>query len=346
MARFTEEQRCYAQAMKMIIELHHDLKALNEKCLQIENPNDGWYSDRLIEKIAEVLHWVIPSFSPCIYVRPHRHFRYGGNDEKITLTTGGLITFVEIMEALKTDLSKGPTPTNQPFVIKEVISKQHRRPHQFSDEKMQTANRQSTNDRNELELAILHELPDVAGDDYSKFYDRLHTALTVSSNHFEAFTIGTNSNSVLEDAFFPADEDRVSCPGFVQDETSFIEVIHFALVKYQYLFESFERVKICKQCGKLFWEKRLGTKEFCGGTCRKRYNDSLQSPDIRLCRERQNAWITRMGVEIVSMPSVYRLQKDDCDGCTRQCKGGACARLAEKNPKGFSVLKKVKRIPS
>jgi hypothetical protein len=113
------------------------------------------------------------------------------------------------------------------------------------------------------------------------------------------------------------------------------------LIRYQYLFGSFKRVKVCKQCGNLFFEKRLGAREFCSGLCRKHYNDNLQPPESRHCRDRQNQWMDNKSRKIFSVSSIYRVQRDDCAECDGTKKSGECPALIKKNKKAFAELAKI-----
>ena len=73
----------------------------------------------------------------------------------------------------------------------------------------------------------------------------------------------------------------------------FIKFVQAFFVKYQAVFGSFDRVKICRYepCSKLFHVGRLG-KEFCSNTCRAGHNTESEPKEVyRHCRERQNAWL-------------------------------------------------------
>jgi hypothetical protein len=91
---------------------------------------------------------------------------------------------------------------------------------------------------------------------------------------------------------------------------------------------------VCRQCGKLFFEKKLGAGLYCSPLCRKRYNDSLQQRDRRLCRERQNQWI-RYRRLFHDWPKFYTLQKDSCAYCPGNVESGKCPELIRKNAEAF-----------
>jgi hypothetical protein len=117
---------------------------------------------------------------------------------------------------------------------------------------------------------------------------------------FDSFILGTHDYESALEIFAAENYDidnperswkKVYSPGFSNKTVSLTDVLIYILIRYQYLFGSFKRVKVCKQCGNLFFEKRLGAREFCSGLCRKHYNDNLQPPESRHCRDRQNQWM-------------------------------------------------------
>lgn len=121
--------------------------------------------------------------------------------------------------------------------------------------------------------------------------------------------------------YSPGHSDALAFPDFIQG----------MLIGFQSVFGSFERVKLCKyrECRRLFIEKRSGKRDFCNPTCKKRYNDSLQSPSKRLCRIRQNAWLLNQGHEI----RMYQLECEESDICPAEntkLKGGSCPEIEKK----------------
>ena len=121
--------------------------------------------------------------------------------------------------------------------------------------------------------------------------------------------------------YSPGHSDALGFPDFVQG----------MLIGFQAVFGSFERVKICKykECRKLFMEKRLGKRDFCSPTCKKKYNDTLQSRAKRLCRERQNAWLRNSG-KIIRMYQQECHNSDVCPVEDTKLKGGSCPEVTRK----------------
>ncbi len=115
------------------------------------------------------------------------------------------------------------------------------------------------------------------------------------------------------------------------DAPGFPDFIQGMLIGFQSVFGSFERVKVCKykECRRLFIEKRSGKRDFCNPTCKKRYNDTLQSPSKRLCRIRQNAWLLNQGHKI----RMYQLECEEsgiCPAENTKLKGGSCPEIEKK----------------
>jgi hypothetical protein len=188
---------------------------------------------------------------------------------------------------------------------------------------------------------IIPPIPEDADDEtITEYYNLKSSALNKAPNHFESFRIRVHYSDDDPDS----DDDpgvfrlergsRISSLGYFTPKAGFIHVIKYLLVKYQYLFGSFERIKICKQCEKLFIEKQLGAGMYCGGTCRKRHYDSLQPKEKRLCRERQNWWI-RYRHLFHRWPRGFTLQKDDCLNCPGTVESGRCPLLIKKNKRIF-----------
>ena len=189
-------------------------------------------------------------------------------------------------------------------------------------------------------------IPPVSKDATAKTLDEYQNLLSSVLNEpcqlFESFQVSVKRESDLYENFFEEEDGRISAPGYTRSDVSFLYAVKFILVKYQYVMDSYERLKLCKQCEKLFFEKKIGSKDYCSPSCRKKYNDALQIPEIRKCREKQNAWIRYKYKSIAICPKVYFLYKDECNGCTGAVKGGDCQVLRAKNKKAFKVINQQK----
>lgn len=100
--------------------------------------------------------------------------------------------------------------------------------------------------------------------------------------------------------------------------TSLISLIRAVLVSFHLSFGSFERLKLCKKCQKMFFEKRKGAREFCSNSCRVMFNAATESEDKRLCRQRQKKYLQYH--DSYSFP----IYKDACAGCTMPVESGKC----------------------
>lgn len=284
----------------------------------------------------------------------------------ISVTPGVLLNFIGAMDALKVDVSRktldnqkvDDSEKGQPricFKIDEIVVESHKK---LEVEERGQGRRQAGNKRGNknkrLKFSIVPALDRAVASltEEAAYRELFHMHLSDPPSRYDSFVLGSHDSKLFDFVFanynlLEVDGGgwKIFSPGYSQRETSIFDVAVYILIKYQSLFGSFDRIKKCRQCENLIFEKRLGTREFCGGTCRKRYNDSLQPPEKRLCRERQNAWISRQlntkkdrGVTIV-----YRLQKDDCSGCIGQLRAGECPILRRKNLKAFKIIDQYKR---
>ena len=169
---------------------------------------------------------------------------------------------------------------------------------------------------------------------------------------YEIFHVGAGSDSELSDVLFTTDlsmdpnEDPQIMSPKDGTRTSFIGVVRYFFVKYYMVFGSFDRLKLCKSCEKLFLEKKLGHREFCSGLCRKKYHDALQSPEKRLCRERQNSWIRYQFNFHKVLKTKHKLmrftvQKFECETCKKCLESGDCQVLRDKNDEAFKIIDSV-----
>jgi hypothetical protein len=345
MVRFTDEQLRFGQAMKMMIDVYHRLKAIDSSLIKLGDKPGSWFSKSIIMDLAEVFALTIPNFYPCMYFAEYSKFRYRGEDEEITITNGGILNFIEAMESLKDDVSGGITKC---FNIREIIVQYHERPDSGSSDSSEI----DSHNEGKKGCAIVPVLDRTKARKVkiSDYHHRLHTRLNDDPAKFDSFILGTHDYESALEIFAAENYDidnperswkKVYSPGFSNKTVSLTDVLIYILIRYQYLFGSFKRVKVCKQCGNLFFEKRLGAREFCSGLCRKHYNDNLQPPESRHCRDRQNQWMDNKSRKIFSVSSIYRVQRDDCAECDGTKKSGECPALIKKNKKAFAELAKI-----
>lgn len=348
MARFTEEQSKYGAAMELMINLYYQLKGMDPSLLKLGEKPTAWLSTPLVMSMAEIFHLSIPNFSPCMYFPEYSKFRYRGEGEEITITNGGILNFIEAMEALKSDVLQKKTAC---FKISEVITESHESPDKGAGDRSRWSMKAGRAFEGGLNCTIVPGPAIVRKaaeqDDIRDYQNKLHARLNNDPSSFDSFVLSHQDSQLFNftiqnyDIYNVARSGwRIYSPGFSAKSISLTDAVIYLLIRYQYLFGSYERVKACKQCGNLFFEKRLGSREFCSGLCRKNYNDSLQMPAKRLCRERQNQWTIYKFKNIRGCPRPYRLQKDDCNKCDGVTASGKCPALMKKNPKAQKFLHK------
>jgi hypothetical protein len=104
------------------------------------------------------------------------------------------------------------------------------------------------------------------------------------------------------------------------------------IVMFHAAFGDFSRLKICKECGALFYEKRSDRKEFCESLCRVKFNQAGEPCEKRKCRMRQNQWVRNSLAKIKSNKTPYTIGKGECSECsTGKVKGGKCEIILKKN---------------
>jgi hypothetical protein len=332
LARFTSEQKNISEAVKLMIDLYYYLKDAKQ---------ESWFSDKVIEMVSKMLGLTIPNFYPCLYFQKYSYFRFREKEEKVSLLKSHLAVFIEFIDAIKNDIGNG---IHDIFKIVGMVQ-EIRQSFEFTVQPMSF--RKGSADVKfpvgTIQCRIVSPLSeDADAKSQDEYLDLQLNALNQPCHKFESFQVSVNGDSHLYENLFEEKGGRISAIGYIRPDASFLHAIKFILVKYQYLMGSYERLKLCNQCEKLFLEKKIGSKEYCSPSCRKKYYDALQIPEIRKCRERQNAWIRYKYKNIVLVPRIYYLHKDECDGCTGAVKGGDCKMLRNKNKKAFKVIAKQK----
>lgn len=118
--------------------------------------------------------------------------------------------------------------------------------------------------------------------------------------------------------------------------TSFVQIARAVLVNFHISFGSYERIKNCLECGKIFFEKKKASGLYCGVKCKSEYNIKLLSPEKRRCMEKQNIWIRRefgnpkYAIETDEF-AIDSMKRSDCRKCDKCQKGGHCSVLINKN---------------
>jgi hypothetical protein len=146
----------------------------------------------------------------------------------------------------------------------------------------------------------------------------------------------------------------------------FIEVIQALLINFDVEFGGYDRIKSCRQCEKIFFEKKKGAAQFCSTKCRSQFNRESEPDQKRLCRGRQNHWLgyhydderldlpkmlwklyvspkqddpNKIPDEFPIPPMKDDVKKGDCTQCDCCVPTGECSRLFYYNPKVVTAIK-------
>lgn len=117
---------------------------------------------------------------------------------------------------------------------------------------------------------------------------------------------------------------------YPQGWTSFVQIARSVLVNFHIEFGSFERLKNCPECGKLFFEKKYGSRLYCSTACKANYIGKLFG------KERQNIWLRReygnFKYDIEKDDFIIdSVKKRDCLKCEKCQKGTICQILRMRN---------------
>jgi hypothetical protein len=157
---------------------------------------------------------------------------------------------------------------------------------------------------------------------------------------FQVEPISTFGESLLTAP--PCEDPPETIPSIAfQSWTSFIQIFRSILINYYTSFGSYDRIKSCVQCGKLFFEKKKTTGMFCGRKCKKKHSDG--PPDRYNCRMKQNRWLNYRydydrKIDAGDLSDRETIKKADCADCIVYPASGECIKLREKNPQLFLRL--------
>ena len=120
---------------------------------------------------------------------------------------------------------------------------------------------------------------------------------------------------------------------------SLLDVVKSLFVHFHVDHVDFTNIKLCEydQCQNLMIEIQDGQKRFCSPGCKTKYNNSIDDPEKRRCRSRQNKYLERYKdrLSYSDQPAIFTtVFKEDCEKCEipSGLKGGGCPNLKEKNP--------------
>lgn len=146
----------------------------------------------------------------------------------------------------------------------------------------------------------------------------------------------------------------------------FIEVIQALLINFDVEFGGYDRIKSCRQCGHIFFEKQKGAGQFCGDKCRLKHDRASEPNEKRLCRGRQYQWLkyhydhekldlpkmlwklyespkqddpNQEPEEFRKPPKKDYVKKGDCTKCDLCVPTGECSLLHYYNPKVVMAIR-------
>jgi len=144
----------------------------------------------------------------------------------------------------------------------------------------------------------------------------------------------------------------------------FLPVVQSLIMTFDLEMDGFERMKNCRQCEKIFFEKKKDAGRFCSPKCKTQFNRESEPRQKVLCRGRQNQWLGYQYNERKDLPTiVWKLyeshkhddpkklpeelpevkkpdyvRKGDCTECNLCAPTGECSRLHYYNPKLVTAI--------
>lgn len=335
MARLTQEEKRVREAMKSLIELNYIFESGQGKEWAIlEHGKFFIFSRRLLKKISHVLNLVIPNFSPCYFYPKLRVFFFR---TRMTLIDFSEISYLQYLSKLLAAIRKD-IQMNIPlsFLIENVV--------------YESGIQGNLKKRfNFLSFEKNSYCPTVRMKTIGRNLDFVDVDLSSPPSYYETFVVDYNSRGEFDLTFgrplfdpnYKFKHNQITSP---RDgvRIPFFDVVRYIFAKYAFLFGSFDRLKCCQHCSRLFYEIKAGHGKFCSGRCRKAAHDSLEPRAIRLCRERQNRWIRYhvfQAAKDINIKHAYLVAKDECSSCKGPLASGQCPPLKEKNSVAFDRLK-------
>jgi len=344
--RFTNEHNNFKDAMKIIFDLEKHLNKIKES---------SYYTDNhTILLVAKLCHKTIPNFSPSVYYPGA--FRYRDRMETIILQGSRnhedersfLKDFVHIMCALREDIKKRSynllsideiirqtrgynylKDSGYKEWIKNAGSNKNIKDYDWMKYERYMASKYKREyiDNNPI-CEIRESLPkgdiQAAWRAYDFFTNKILNEPPFLHESFK-ITYKTGSN-FYKSLGMESPQEEISSPGYSNSQVYFIEVFKYILVKYVTLFGSLNRIKICRRCNSLFFEKKYGYGIYCNDYCRVNFNVAAEKKEVYNCRARQNKWLDR------ELSELKTVKIKDCEKCRKwKSKSGKCEKALEKN---------------
>ena len=168
-----------------------------------------------------------------------------------------------------------------------------------------------------------------------KHYTRLVSNIKIFSSSSRFVQVNTHSEFAKKILYTePREETPTTIPslGF-QNWDSFIRIIRSVFVNYHFAFGDFKRIKLCKKCKKLLFEKKKGSRDFCSDDCKiKKFIASEPQKKIR-CRNRQNEWHRRTSSGYITYNIIKKKECRYCKKYPKKIKAGYCPLVQHHNKK-------------
>lgn len=357
--RLLPVQQNYLEGMKRLIDLYYSLKTL---------PQEHWFSDEIFRTAASVFGYTVSNFSRSVVYWDgfYYHLRYGSSGTSIRVKEFEFEKFLKIFDDLRVDIANGKIAESY-RVVMSTISIDYA-PVPNGDFRVTEKDFGSPTKKilSPVECEIFRQKDPwyVNGFFDPEMYDRIHGDLSEHSAARETFQTDFDFDSHLiytltrfgPEYAINKTEELITSPR-PDDHTSFSDVVRYILAKFYTIFGSLDRIKVCKEdsCGRLFVERKLGSKQFCSNKCRMKYNADHQPERVKKCRDRQNQWLRnqlhRKDVifqeegtgKMLPPPSPNHVQKKECDECRQQMKTGLCEMVKSKNAEALQIVERYPR---
>lgn len=324
--RLSDEQRNLLKGMKLLIQLYYEIKPLTGNDL---------YSGRCIRMLHQVLYLTIPSFAPAVYVEEQPRFHYGPKAE-ISISDHDWERFIHLMttfrDRIMDDSLRDIFHIEDVSLIKRVIIKKDKPIEKFQFEKTYPLYKAKRIPNYKIVLVRPYDMGPLRS--YPDYEEIFRLDVDPESNLFEAFYTG----SQLQEETY-----SVKTPAF-KGSISLHEAIQYIVSKFYTHFGSFERLKVCRYCQRIFLEERSGRGLFCSTQCKQEFHRKSDT-EILKCRNRQNQWI-RSQIDfnkklrrIADQLKPITIVKSDCIKCSGPvAKKMRCPILERKNTRIFNLL--------
>lgn len=320
MARFTIEQLILSDLLKRLIDLYY--------ADDLFEHNKGISLKDALRKLTGLSKSLRVKFFDDRIKRRNSNPLFPGN---IEIDYSQLDTFRDIMDGLCNSIIKGEYDHFALIRIEDNIETELSLSASLGNEETENPEESET----EINWGIVRNLIDkgaVRSLRKQEGYFRGLGKLNISSKPYRILHVSPYSELARKILLSDPCEELPSAILSIHFPTwySFIQIVRSILVNFYFVFDGFERLKVCKECQKLIFEKKKDSLLFCSVKCRRKHFNSTEHRKRRLCRERQNAWIRNYAAK-KKRKTYWNVYKFECKDCNT-FKSGDCPVLKRKNP--------------